>query len=193
MTHKMMPDMTRWCRGVEIIAHGAEEGRNWNPEARKWSLKAGKWKPETGKWIVDAGKWCPGISIRCGSPQYPEFRVPFCRIPGGTLGSNISAPGPKAPKACLDLCGYAFCMYSLCMSSFSFLSFFLCFYLCIVFIHLVDLYVLWHSPGPPGFPGILYFSLLFSHRFLERLPGEAQGARGVPEHIQINKMNKDNA
>ena len=28
------------------------------------------------------------------------------------------------------------------------------------------------------------------YRFLERLPGEARGARGVPGSIQINKMNK---
>ena len=52
-------------------------------------LQARSWCPETAKWTSCTEKWCPDASIHRPTGQYPEFRVPKCRIPRATLRSNI--------------------------------------------------------------------------------------------------------
>ena len=67
------------------------ETGSWKMEIGIWGMETGcqKMEPECRKWCPVARKWCPVASIRWAAPQYPEFRVPNSRIPGGTLGPNI--------------------------------------------------------------------------------------------------------
>ena len=39
-------------------------------------------------------------SNQCGGPSYPVAGASICQEAWGVLGPNISAPGPKAPRAC---------------------------------------------------------------------------------------------
>ena len=85
-------------------SHGGDQ-KSWRFEPGAWQLEPGSWKWEPGGWKSDTvcWTWCPGV-------QYPEpgrvrqlEREGARREPRGTIGPNISAPGPLAPEACLAL------------------------------------------------------------------------------------------